>query len=149
MNFIYFIQRKNICEALNDVNVFWGGLHQNRNTISEDRYSCKDAQKCEQKCANWVNDVPIRPEIDDNCSNDYSNTLNDISNNMNNGCSDVHVFVAVSMTMRMTMSMRVTMTSLLFLFLSMLMLMIMLVIVFMFMFVVMLVIVIVLVFVSM
>jgi len=106
VNLIDVIKIQHILEAFNNINVFRGSFHEDGNAISEDRDCCEDTQDGEDEGANGINNVPFWFEVNDNGSDDDSDTLDDISNDVNDSCSDVHVFVTVPvMPMAMAVSM--------------------------------------------
>ena len=54
-------------------------LHEDIKTDLKNGYSSEHAQHSKDKGANRVSDVPSRLTVNDDCSNDHSNTLNDVS----------------------------------------------------------------------
>jgi hypothetical protein len=96
VDLFYLIQAKHISETLDHIYVFGGGFHKNGYAVTEDRDCSENTEKSKKECANWVYNMPFRFEVDNYSSDYHSNTLDDISNYMNNSSSNVHVFVAVS-----------------------------------------------------
>ena len=128
MNLFHLVHFQYVLKALNYIDLSRGGLHQHRHAITEDRDGCKDADNCKDKCTNRVCNLGLRSEKDDDCCDNYTNTLNDVSDNMNHCSSDVHVLMimpimAMSMPMAVTVTVIVPVRMSMFMFVFMLVLM--------------------------
>lgn len=105
MYFFNFINLEDILKAMQHIKLFRCGFHQNRHAIAEYWYCCKDTDDRKDDCAYGISYLGFWVKIDDQSCYHYTYTLDDITNDMDNRSSDVHVFMAVSM---MTMSMAMT-----------------------------------------
>ena len=107
MNLFHLINVQDIFEASNYIHFPWCRLHQHRHAILEYRHCGEDTEDCEDNSAYRVSNVCLRVEVYYYSSDHYTDALYYITNNVDDGSSDIHVFMTMSM---MTMSMSVTMT---------------------------------------
>lgn len=99
VDLIYLIQVQHILETLYYIDFFWGGFHQDGDTISENWHGGEYTQECKDESADWISYMPFWLQIDDNSCNNNTDTLYNISNNVNNSCSNIHIFMTMIMTM--------------------------------------------------
>lgn len=109
MNLFHFLNVQDIFKASNYIHFPWSRLHQHRHAIFENGHCGEDTQDSEDNSANRVSNVCLRVEIDDNSRDHYSDTLYNITNNVDDGSPNIHVFMTVPM-MTMSMAVSVTMT---------------------------------------
>ena len=102
MDFIDNIEVQHILEAFDDVHILGCSLHEDLDAIAEDRDGSEHAQEGKQEGTNRVYNVPLWLEVNDDSCDDYSYGLDNVSYDVDDSCSDVHVFMAVS-TMGMSM----------------------------------------------
>jgi hypothetical protein len=85
--------------ALLNVESFRCCLHENYYTVLEDWDGCEQNQESEYEGAYGVNDLPVRLDVDDDCSNDNSDTLHDVTNDVDDSSPHVHVLMCIVMLM--------------------------------------------------
>jgi hypothetical protein len=96
VDFFDLIKVQDILEALEHINLLRGRFHQHTHALKEDRNGCEDAQYCEDQSTDRVSNVCLRIEENNDGGDNDTDALNDISDDVDYGCSDVHVFVAVA-----------------------------------------------------
>jgi len=99
---------KDVLEALQDVDGLGRGLHQDRHAVAENWDCCEDTNNCEYHCCYGISNLSLREEVNDQSSDNDSNTLDYITYDVNNGSSNVHIFVIVA---RMTVTTSETMAA--------------------------------------
>lgn len=103
MDFLHIFQIYQVIEKLCHIKFFRGCFHQYNHTVSENRDCSKQAQKCEDHCAGWICVDHVRililTKINDKGCNNHTNTLNDISQNVDHSSSNVHVFMVMVVIM--------------------------------------------------
>ena len=74
-------------------------FHQQSHAVFEDGH-CRDHDKNrEQQSADWVNDGQLWLQVDDQCSDDDSETLNHVSNHVNDCSTDIKIFIRCSLAL--------------------------------------------------
>lgn len=59
VNFLDLLQVQDVLEALQDVHLLRGRLHQHGHAVAEDGHRCEDAQDCEDNRTDWVRNVSL------------------------------------------------------------------------------------------
>ena len=100
VNFFDHVNIDQVIEQFCDIQFLWCGFHENNHAVFENRDCCEDAQNSEYDCANWISIGSILialVSVYNYSSYHYTNTLYDISKDVDHSCSDIHVLVVVVM----------------------------------------------------
>lgn len=98
MKVVYFLHTLNadeLIKALRNINIPGGGLHQHVHAVPKYWDGCKEAEQGENEGANGICEGPLSV-VDNNGSDHHANALHDITNQMDDGSSDVHIFMAMT-----------------------------------------------------
>ena len=90
---------EHVLEAGDYVDCLGGRLHEHTDAVLEDGTGRENAKHGEDHGADGISDSSLRVEIDDDSSNDNTDGLHDVTDDVDNSSADVHVLVIVTMPM--------------------------------------------------
>lgn len=75
-----------------EIEVFWHRLHNDIHALLNNRSCSKEHDDREHKCTDWINNPPFWPPKNDTSSDDHSDRLDQVTNDMDLSCSLIKVF---------------------------------------------------------